>query len=58
MKRPIASIDGSLPSWGDRVLYHGEEYRVTSTYDDGTADLDNKNLYWAINVRLSELQRI
>lgn len=58
MKQPIACIDGSLPNWGDKVLYHGEEYEVTSTYDDGTADLDSKKLYWTINVKLDELQRI
>ena len=27
--------------WGEKVKYQGNVYTVTSTYNDGTVDLDN-----------------
>lgn len=29
--------------WNETVIYQGNQYRVTSTYSDGTVDLDNGN---------------
>lgn len=29
--------------WGEKVKYQGAIYTVTSTYDDGTVDLDYDN---------------
>lgn len=36
---------------GDSVKYQGNVYEVTSTYDDGTVDLD-----YNLNVKRSEVE--
>lgn len=37
--------------FGEKVKYQGNVYEVTSTYDDGTVDLD-----YSINVKQSEVE--
>lgn len=38
---------------GDLVEYQGDTYEVTSTYDDGTVDLDHN-----LNVKRSEVELV
>lgn len=37
--------------WGEKVKYQGNVYTVTSTYNDGTVDLD-----YDINVKQNEVE--
>ena len=36
--------------WGEKVKYQGTTHLVTSTYSDGTVDLD-----WNVNVKRNEV---
>lgn len=37
--------------WHETVMYHGDRYKVISTYQDGTVDLDTGE-----NVSISEIE--
>lgn len=39
--------------WGEKVKYQGNVYTVTSTYNDGTVDLD-----YDTNVKRSEVEMV
>lgn len=39
--------------WGEKVKYQGNTYEVTSTYDDGTVDLD-----YSFNVKRNEVELV
>lgn len=39
--------------WGEKVKYQGNVYTVTSTYNDGTVDLD-----FLINVDRDEVDKL
>ena len=39
--------------WREKVKYQGNMYEVTSTYDDGTVDLD-----YNLNVKRSEVEMV
>lgn len=39
--------------WGEKVKYQGNVYTVTSTYNDGTVDLDCDT-----NVKRSEVEMV
>lgn len=39
--------------WGEKVKYQGATYTVTSTYSDGTVDLD-----YNFNVKRSEVELV
>lgn len=39
--------------WGEKVKYQGNTYEVTSTYDDGTVDLD-----YEFNVKRNEVKLV
>lgn len=39
--------------WREKVKYQGNTYEVTSTYDDGTVDLD-----YNFNVKRSEVEMV
>lgn len=39
--------------WGEKVKYQGNVYTVTSTYNDGTVDLD-----YSFNVKRNEVELV
>jgi hypothetical protein len=39
--------------FGEKVKYQGNVYEVTSTYDDGTVDLD-----YSFNVKRNEIELV
>lgn len=39
--------------WGEKVKYQGNVYTVTSTYNDGTVDLD-----YDTNVKQNEVEMV